>query len=160
MSLPPSVQAHIDELKSVINAGRPFLGGSFIDEQAFFIATSRLKKTLADALTGVERDVVRGMAVVKLIDEFEMLIEMEKVICSAKFGVNKQACLNQIDAIQAAFPADLKRAEQLQQVHQAEDKRVLAEAHAEAARIVDEAHREAAGIIKEARDKASLGIGL
>lgn len=158
MSIPISIQARVDEVKSVINAGRPFLGGAFIDEQAFFIGTTRLKKALPEVLIGVEHAARGTINVIGPLDELEAMIVNGKGHMFGKVSVDKQACLKQIANVEAALHADLKQFEQLPPTPETEDERIVAQASSEAARVLDEARQEAQRILKEARDKAALGI--
>ncbi len=159
MSLPTSIQARIDEVKNVIDAGRPFLGGLYLDEQAFFVATTRLRKALPDAMKAAEGKTHGAISVLSCIDDLERMIETGNLHTFGKVLVrDRQECLKQIDNMEAALDAGLKLSEHWQPVQETGEG-VVAEARLEAARIVDEAQREAERILKEARERASLGIG-
>ena len=156
MALPSSVQSAIDEIRTVINAGRLFLNGAFVDEQAFFIGTSKLKKSLPEAwvqLAAAERNEKRSLDSLMLIDELEMLIESGKAHVFGKVWINQQPCLEQLNKVEASLRQDLIRAQAWSASNPAPAITDVQVAQTEAARIIAEAKLEAERIKEEARQQ-------
>ncbi|HEX8237217.1 MAG TPA: hypothetical protein VF600_14760 [Abditibacteriaceae bacterium] len=154
MALPPNVQAAIDEIRTVINSGKTFLNGAFIDEQAFFIATSRLKKILPNELrilARVEKDMKRTLDCLTQIDNLEILAETGKAHVFGKVWINQQVCLQQLEALKAALIRDLRQAEEWVASHPSRAESEVQAAQTEAERIIEDAKREAARILGEAK---------
>jgi hypothetical protein len=156
MALPPSVQAAIDEVRAVINAGRPFLNGAFIDAVAFFTGTANLKKSLPEVweqMAAAERNEKRSLDSLTLIDELEMLVENGKAHVFGKVWVDHQSCLQQLKNVEDSLTQDLARAQTWSaspptpattdvQAAQTEAERIIAEAKLEAERIKEDARRQ------------------
>ncbi len=163
MALPPAVQNAINEVRAVINSGRPLiLGKVFIDEQAFYIGTSRLKKSLPEAwgqMATVRRSKSENFISLVQIDELEMLVENGKLHIFGGVLIDEQACLQKLESVQAALIKDIAEAQEWSTTHlapitqptpattdvqaaQTEAERIIAEAKLEAARIVEEARRQ------------------
>jgi hypothetical protein len=139
----------------VINSGKPLLNGAFIDEQAFFIGTCKLKKSLGETyvqLARAKRDDGSGLDSLRLIDELEMLIENGKAHVFGKVWINQHDCLLHLDKVEASFSQYLALDEEwpVEQPASAESEKVQA-AQTEAERIIAEAKREAERIVEEAR---------
>jgi hypothetical protein len=154
MTLPPDVQAAIDEIRAVIHAGRTFMVKVFIDEQAFFIATSKLKKSLPEAwgqMATARRPTGCSVASLDAIDNLEMLIESGKLHIFGGVLVDKQTCLLQIEGVETALAKDIAEAQTLSVSHPSPATTDVQSARTEAERIIAEAKREAARIVEEAK---------
>ena len=163
----------IDSLGELIKNGKYLVFDKvFIDEQAFFIQTSKLKKALPEVLKKAER-IVRDRAkasipsdepalnVVRLIDELEQLVEHGKYHVFDKVLVDQQAFLALLAKLKQAVPRDLANVQvTLRNYSEATEplaataRPLLDQAHVEAQRIIQEAQREARRIVAEARRNA------
>jgi hypothetical protein len=145
MALPPDVQNAIDDIRAVIDSGRPLIMGKvFIDEQAFYIGTSRLKKSLPESwgqMATVRRSNAENFNSLVQIDELEMIAERGKFHVFGKVLVDEQACLQKLESVQAALIKDIAEA-QAWSAAQTEAERIIAEAKIEAERIKEEARRQ------------------
>jgi hypothetical protein len=163
MALPPDVQNAIDDIRAVIDSGRPLIMGKvFIDEQAFYIGTSRLKKSLPESwgqMATVRRSNAENFNSLVQIDELEMIAERGKFHVFGKVLVDEQACLQKLESVQAALIKDIAEAQAWSAAHpapvtqpapattdvqvaQTEAERIIAEAKIEAERIKEEARRQ------------------
>lgn len=153
MALPPDVQSAINEIRTIINSGSSFLNGTFMDEQAFFIGTSKLKKSLPDELktwARAERDMKRSVNSLNQIDNLEMLAENGKAHVLGKVWVDKQACLQQLKNVEDSLAKDITEAQHWSAT-QSPAAVELQNARTEAERIIEDAKREAARIVEEAK---------
>ncbi len=167
MALPPDVQSAIDEIRAVIKSGRPLIMGKiFISELAFFIGTSRLKKSLPEAwgeMATIRRSNSENFVSLAQIDELEMLIENGKLHIFGGVLIDEQACLQKLESVQSALIKDIAEARSWSASHPAPVTERASASHptpattdvkaaqTEAERIIAEAKREAARIVEEAR---------
>lgn len=171
----------VAELEELVENGKrwPIFKGVFIDEQAFFIGTAKLKKVMPYELRKAERiarDRARagvssnklGSDTIRLIDELEQLVENGRYHVFDKVFIDEQAFFMLTAKLKEALPRDLENARNMlgreyastEQPAPSTEKAVLDAAQVEAQRIIEEARREAERIVQEARRRGGADFPL
>lgn len=171
--------ALIAGLEKLVENGKrwPIFKAVWIDEQAFFIGTSKLKRALPgylartelaapDRLGGVRTLDELGIDILRLIDELEQLAENGKYHVFDKVFIHEGEFYQLTAKLKEALPRDLKNTQSMmgqgyaaqQQPAAATSDAVLDAAQTEAQRIIAEARCEAERIVEEASQRGPVDV--
>lgn len=148
----------IDALESLPASGKRLWGKVLIDEEAFFIGTSNVRKALPFGLRDFatsEREAGRALDSLRLIDELEKLVENSQAHIFGKVLIDEKVYAERTTGLRQALRRDLPKGDQFLATSQSETADLIDEARAEAARIVEEARQQAEHILEDARLQAA-----
>lgn len=150
----------ISQLRQVVESGRALFGGVFIDAEAFFVATGKLKKSLVGfSVTPIATSSGEPVHIHKLIDETEQFVENGKIHFFGRVWLEPAPLLAKIDLLESLLKQDESSSLNTTPFptstnsfgQNLPDKAGVENAKAEAERIIAEAKQEAERIVEQAR---------
>ena len=147
----------LNELEQLTTKGKSFLGNCFINEEEFWLSTTKLKVALPNHFKALEAvpPAEISLQCLFLIDKLESTVESSpKLPLSIMAIIDPQLYHSNLAKLREALTNDLKTATELAATNPTAPARTISDARAEAQRIIAEAQAEAEQILAEARQHA------
>jgi hypothetical protein len=145
-------QTAIANIRVVFNESKRFRNYLWLDECAFFIATSRLKKSLSSTVRRYARMTGEnglGINCIRAIDELEQCVESGSMHFMGKVLVREQDFEAKLQAVEQSCVFDERAAQEWEASNPATPEELLEVARQQAEAIIAQAQEEAARIVSE-----------